>query len=125
MEIYKDLSNPSSKEFEQLLNNQLSKIKLTEGTIVEGKIKCKFGKTSQRPKRREGGGNYPTGSFDIRIVVNVKKNCENELRTELNKLEYLKFEAGGEVFMIPPERGEDVESKFLDVTRKEKCNFIK
>ena len=38
MEIYKDLSNPSSKEFEQLLNNQLSKIKLTEGTIVEGKI---------------------------------------------------------------------------------------
>ena len=38
MEIYKDLSNPNSKEFEQLLNNQLSKIKLTEGSIVEGKI---------------------------------------------------------------------------------------
>ena len=38
MEIYKDLTNPNSKEFEQLLNNQLSKIKLTEGTIVEGKI---------------------------------------------------------------------------------------
>ena len=38
MEIYKDLSNPNSKEFEQLLNNQLSKIKLNEGTIVEGKI---------------------------------------------------------------------------------------
>jgi len=38
MEIYKDLSTPGSKEFEQLLNNQLSKIKLTEGTIVEGKI---------------------------------------------------------------------------------------
>ncbi len=38
MEIYKDLSNPNSKEFEQLLNNQLSKIKLSEGTIVEGKI---------------------------------------------------------------------------------------
>ena len=38
MEIYKNLSDPSSKEFEQLLNNQLSKIKLTEGTIVEGKI---------------------------------------------------------------------------------------
>ena len=38
MEIYKDLSNPSSKEFESLLNNQLSKIKLSEGTIVEGKI---------------------------------------------------------------------------------------
>ena len=38
MEIYKDLSNPNSKEFEQLLNDQLSKVKLTEGTIVEGKI---------------------------------------------------------------------------------------
>ena len=38
MEIYKDLSNPNSKEFEQLLNNQLSKIKFTEGSIVEGKI---------------------------------------------------------------------------------------
>ncbi len=38
MEIYKDLSSPSSKEFESLLNNQLSKIKLSEGTIVEGKI---------------------------------------------------------------------------------------
>ena len=38
MEINKDLSNPGSKEFEQLLNTQLSKIKLSEGTIVEGKI---------------------------------------------------------------------------------------
>jgi small subunit ribosomal protein S1 len=27
MEIYKDLSNPASKEFEKLLNSQLSKIK--------------------------------------------------------------------------------------------------
>ena len=38
MEIYKDLSNPLSKEFEQLLNNQLSKTKIEEGKIVEGKI---------------------------------------------------------------------------------------
>jgi small subunit ribosomal protein S1 len=38
MEIYKDLSNPASKEFEQLLNNQLSKTKIEEGKIVEGKI---------------------------------------------------------------------------------------
>ena len=28
MEIYKDLSNPGSKEFEKLLNSQLSKIKI-------------------------------------------------------------------------------------------------
>ena len=38
MEIYKDLSNPASKEFEQLLNSQLSKVKIEEGKIIEGKI---------------------------------------------------------------------------------------
>jgi small subunit ribosomal protein S1 len=38
MEIYKDLSNPASKEFEQLLNSQLSKSKIEEGKIIEGKI---------------------------------------------------------------------------------------
>ena len=30
MEIYKDLSNPASQEFEQLLNSQLSKIEILE-----------------------------------------------------------------------------------------------
>jgi small subunit ribosomal protein S1 len=39
MEIYKDLSNSASKEFEQLLNSQLSKTKIEEGKIIEGKIK--------------------------------------------------------------------------------------
>ncbi len=38
MEIYKDLTNPASKEFEQLLNSQLSKTKIEEGKIIEGKI---------------------------------------------------------------------------------------
>ena len=38
MEIYKDLSDPSSKEFEKLLNSQLSKSKIEEGKIIEGKI---------------------------------------------------------------------------------------
>ena len=38
MEIYKDLSNPSSKEFEKLLNSQLSKINIEEGKIIDGKI---------------------------------------------------------------------------------------
>ena len=38
MEIYKDLSTPASKEFEQLLNSQLSKTKIEEGKIIEGKI---------------------------------------------------------------------------------------
>ena len=38
MEIYKDLSNPASKEFEKLLNSQLSKTSIEEGKIIEGKI---------------------------------------------------------------------------------------
>ena len=38
MEIYKDLSNPATKEFEKLLNSQLSKIQIEEGKIIEGKI---------------------------------------------------------------------------------------
>ena len=38
MEIYKDLSNPASKEFEKLLNSQLSKIQIEEGKIIDGKI---------------------------------------------------------------------------------------
>ncbi len=38
MELYKDLNTPQSKEFEQLLNNQLSKTKIEEGKIIEGKI---------------------------------------------------------------------------------------
>ncbi len=38
MEIYKDLSSPATKEFEKLLNSQLSKIQIEEGKIIEGKI---------------------------------------------------------------------------------------
>ena len=45
MEIYQDLKNPKSKEFEQLLNKELSKRTIEEGKIVEGiinKITDKF-----------------------------------------------------------------------------------
>ena len=38
MEIYKDLTNPASQEFEKLLSSQLSKINIEEGKIIEGKI---------------------------------------------------------------------------------------
>ncbi len=38
MEIYKDLSSPASKEFEKLLNSQLSKNTIEEGKVIEGKI---------------------------------------------------------------------------------------
>ena len=38
MEIYNDLQSTASKEFEKLLNEQLSKVKIEEGKIIEGKI---------------------------------------------------------------------------------------
>ncbi len=38
MEIYKDLESPENKQFEKLLNSQLSKNKIEEGKIIEGKI---------------------------------------------------------------------------------------
>ena len=38
MEIYKDLSSPASQKFEELLNTQLSKNKIEEGKIIEGKV---------------------------------------------------------------------------------------
>jgi len=38
MEIYKELQTPASKEFEKLLNSQLSKSKIEEGKIVDGKV---------------------------------------------------------------------------------------
>ena len=39
MEIYKETNTAESKEFEKLLNNQISKTKnLNEGKIVEGTV---------------------------------------------------------------------------------------
>ena len=38
MEIYSDLSNEASKEFEQLLNSHHSKTPIEEGKIIEGVI---------------------------------------------------------------------------------------
>ncbi len=38
MEIYKDLNNPETQQFEKLLNSQLSKVSIEEGKIIEGKV---------------------------------------------------------------------------------------
>jgi len=38
MEIYKDLSSPGVKEFESLLDSQLSKAKIEEGKLIKGTI---------------------------------------------------------------------------------------
>ena len=38
MEIYKELTSQESKEFENLLNSQLSKTKIEEGKVIEGTV---------------------------------------------------------------------------------------
>ena len=38
MEIYKELNSQESKEFENLLNSQLSKTKIEEGKVIEGSV---------------------------------------------------------------------------------------
>ncbi len=38
MEIYKDLNTQANKDFENLLNSQLSKIKIEEGKIIDGLV---------------------------------------------------------------------------------------
>ena len=38
MQIYKDLSSPINQKFEKLLNSQLSKDKIQEGKVIDGKI---------------------------------------------------------------------------------------
>ena len=38
MEVYKDLSSKAVKEFENLLNSQMSKAKIEEGKIINGSL---------------------------------------------------------------------------------------
>jgi small subunit ribosomal protein S1 len=38
MEIYKDLTSAATQQFEKLLNSQLSKNKIQEGKIIDGKV---------------------------------------------------------------------------------------
>ncbi len=38
MEIYKNIDSKASKEFEKLLNSQISKSKIVEGKIIDGKV---------------------------------------------------------------------------------------
>ena len=44
MEIYKDLTNPKSQEFNKLLNDQLSKINIEEGKVIN----CKINKVTEK-----------------------------------------------------------------------------
>ena len=63
MEIYKELTTPASKEFEELLNSQLSKNKIEEGKIIEGKINKIFVKITENINK-----------FLDNIMVNVERD---------------------------------------------------
>ena len=54
MEIYKELKTSASKEFEKLLHSQLSKTKIEEGKVIEGKInKISFNEVLKSIKKRD------------------------------------------------------------------------
>ena len=94
MEIYKDLSNPATQEFEKLLNSQLSKIQIEEGKIIEGKI------------------NKITEKFVFLFVEGLKSEPVldiNELKT-LNINDKLKVGAKIEVFL---DKIEDIHIFFI------------
>ena len=72
MEIYKDLSNPASQEFEKLLNSQLSKVQIEEGKIIEGKIT----KINLTDMDKEG-----VSMFDQTTLFTLNANSDNRRYT--------------------------------------------
>ena len=66
MELFKELNTPQSKEFEQLLNNQLSKTKIEEGKIIDGKINKITEKFCQQVLQIKKKRNY---------LLDRKNNC--------------------------------------------------
>ena len=82
MEIYKDLSNPASKEFEKLLNNQF-----TKNTIEEGKGWGKINKITENCfSIHRGVKSEPV--LDINELLGLSKNIAiGETISILEKIE--------------------------------------
>ena len=93
MEIYKDLKNPASKEFEELLNGQLSKAKIEEGKIIEGKI------------------NKITEKYVFLYIPNIK----SEPVLDINELKNMGLSEKIKVGETIPVLLEQLENKFGDV----------
>ena len=86
MEIYKDLKNPASKEFEQLLNSQLSKTKIEEGKIIEGKIN----KITDKFVFLFIDGLKSEPVLDINELKSIKKRDNNDYNRRISPLKKTK-----------------------------------
>jgi small subunit ribosomal protein S1 len=95
MEIYKDLSNPASKEFEQLLNSQFTKNKnLEEGKIITGTV------------------NKVTDNFVFLEVIGLKSEPILDIN-ELKSMGMLDKAKVGEKISVLLERLEDKKGEVL------------
>jgi small subunit ribosomal protein S1 len=95
MEIYKDLSNPASKEFEKLLNSQFTKNKnLEEGKIITGTV------------------NKVTDNFVFLEVVGLKSEPILDIN-ELKSMGMLDKAKVGEKISVLLERLEDKKGEIL------------
>ena len=86
MEIYKDLSNPASQEFEKLLNSQLSKIQIEEGKIIEGKIN----KITEKFVFIFVEGLKSEPVLDINELKSIKKRDKNDYNRKISPLKKTK-----------------------------------
>ena len=95
MEIYKDLSNPASQEFEKLLNSQLSKVQIEEGKIIEGKI------------------NKITEKFVFLFVEGLKSSIEKTMPVNIRHVASLFWMELGEVDgKFPPSISQESREKY-------------
>ena len=102
MEIYKDLSNPASKEFEQLLNSQFNKtVNLEEGKIITGVV------------------NKVTDNFVFLEVPGLKSEPILDIN-ELKSMGMLDKAKVGEKISVLLERLEDKKVKFWYQLQKHK-----
>ena len=86
MEIYKDLSNPASQEFEKLLNSQLSKIQIEEGKIIEGKIN----KITEKFVFLFVEGLKSEPVLDINELKSIKKRDKSDINRKISPLKKTK-----------------------------------
>ena len=90
--------------------------------IVNGKLRAEFGVTEQRPRKRQGHGDYSSHQFDIRLVVTVDTNYELELKEFFNTLSFVEFEKD-EIFNFPVDKWIDIQKAFISITNKYLSNF--
>ncbi len=81
-EIYKDLSSPKSKEFEQLLNTEFSKSQISEGKIVDGTIT----KITNKLIFLELPGAKSEGTLDINEIKLLKEEENLKLGSKISVL---------------------------------------